>query len=99
MKYDLTQKIKFNDILTYGTFQKPWFLESSNLSDNQILQIEMKQRYVGKPWMIAYDYYRNQYLDWIIINFDKNEIDELFNWPQMDDKVYIPTPSLISSEV
>lgn len=96
MKYDNTEKILFNDILTYGTFQKPWFLLSENLKDDQIIKVQMQHKYVGKPWMIAYDYYRNVYLDWVVIHFDKNKIDELCNWPQLDDDVYIPVHRVIT---
>lgn len=97
-KYDESQEIEFNQIRTYGTYKPQWFINSSNLEDGQIWEINMQHKYVGKPWLIAYDYYKNQYLDWIIIQFDKNEIDELFGWPTMEDRVFLPSPDVVLSE-
>jgi hypothetical protein len=96
-KYKYTQEIEFNGIRTKGTFVKPWFLDHTKLNENQIIEVKMQHKYVGRPFMIAYDYFGDVNYDWVVINFSKNQVKELINWPAITDKVYVPVYKIVLS--
>jgi len=84
-----TQPIIRSNKETFGLWSRPEELLPENLDDNEIITIAIDQRLAGRPDIIALEQYRSQYLEWIIIMF--NRPLSILGWPRAGTTIQIPT--------
>ncbi|MEM3000617.1 MAG: hypothetical protein QXU32_00675 [Nitrososphaerales archaeon] len=96
-RFNLSEPILFNGEATFGMIKRYPFLDPANLSDNQIISVQVTPELAGKPWMIADKLYNSPILDWVIVLFNK-PINPV-NWPHAGTIIKAPTESVVLPNV
>ena len=96
-RFKQTEPVNKDGKETFGLWVRPEALKKENLNKEQIKILAITQANAGRPDLIAYDEYGSQYLDWIIIMF--NRPLNTLNWPQAGLRIEIPIRSVILGKV
>jgi len=92
-----TEPVVINGVETFGSFDRPSFLDRKQLSDEEILEFEVRPPFAKHPDLIAFELYGSERLDWVIVMF--NNPENTLNWPPNGAIIQYPSPDLVLPEV
>ena len=94
-RYRETEKIVFNNIMTFGSYKPRHGL--LNLTTEDLIRIKVQSGFAGRPDLISEQYYQTSAYDWVVvmINSPLNPI----NWPKQGTFINIVSPGSIDKVV
>lgn len=92
-RFSKTSHVLFDGQETFGGWNNP---TTKRLYDSKNVY-SVDNAHEGRPDLIAHELYGDSTLDWLLISINNN-IDVL-NWPRAGDVIFVPSGSLIASEL
>ena len=89
--------IVVNNIVTFGRWDRPNWMNEENVSTQNIITLKINQNYAGRPDLIANDYYNSPFLEWVVILF--NRPLEPLGFPKAGSVIKIPSSKIVSSNL
>jgi len=96
-RFRFSTPIVRDNIETFGLMMKHNFLDPKNLTEDDIVSVNITHEFVGKPWAVAEKLYGSPMLDWVIVLFNKplNPV----NWPHMGTVIKAPSINIVLPNV
>ena len=88
-----TDPVKKDGIETFGLWVRQDFLKREDLNEDDLITLNINQRFAGRPDLIALNNYGTSLLEWVVIMFNR-PLNPL-GWPLAGSVIQIPERSLV----
>lgn len=95
-RYKKTDQVVVNGKTSFGLASKFNFLDKNFVGDNKT-KIIVNERYKHNPSLIAFDYYGDATLYWVVVLY--NSPRSIFRWPELNTEIEIPNSNLVISQL